>query len=107
MRTNKTMMQIKDIISYLRFANKVDEKFVHFGYWDRVAKKIIYRNFLDIEQFESGVFKTFNIEDGKDLVIPHTRLREFYVNQKLVWWRHPETDINDYGCVIKDKQESD
>ena len=98
------MIQIKDIISYLRYANKVDEEFVHFGYWDRVAKKIIYRDFRDIERFESSVFLTFNPEDGKDLHIPHSRLREFYANNKLVWWRHPETDIHDYGCVIKDKE---
>ena len=98
------MIQIKDIISYLRFANKVDKKQeVLFGYWDRIEKSIIYRNFADIEQFTSDGFKTFTLEDGKDLFIPHSRLREFRVDKELIWWRHPETDIQDYGCTLNQK----
>ena len=94
------MIQIKDIISYLRF-NNIDLNEVKFGYYDRVAKQIFYREFLDIEKFESSMFISFT-EDGKrDLIIPHTRVSEFYINNTLIWWRHPETDIHDYGCKLK------
>ena len=67
------MISIKDIISYVRYSNKVDNKFVRFGYWDRVEKKIIYRDFADIEQFTCDGFKTFTI-DGK--TVSSTAIRQ-------------------------------
>jgi len=96
------MMEIKDIISYIRFSDDyMAGKKVTFGYYDRILKTIIYRDFEDIEKFDGCYFYTFNEYDSKDMIIPHTRIREFIIDDKLIWWRHPESNINDYGCTIR------
>ncbi|MBI2208091.1 DUF504 domain-containing protein [Candidatus Woesearchaeota archaeon] len=79
------MQPIKNLLNKIKWDKRENPNNYSIYYYDRISKKLIKINYMDIKKFEDNfiVLET----NGKESYIPMHRIKEVRKNNILVWKR--------------------